>query len=144
MVVLMWNPAISNVKEDYFIKWCEVAKKFGPAAIDVGWSVWDYKDVKPGDTFVLVKVGEPLTGIVMAGNVRSYPYQDEDWSGHGRITHYVDLSVTMILNPYEGHIIPTSVLQEVAPDFDWSGGHSGRILAEKDATAVQRLIQDVP
>ena len=43
------------------------------------------------------QVWEPFTdattGICMVGTFASEPYQDEDWSGKGRVTYYADLDI---------------------------------------------------
>ncbi|MGM9864970.1 MAG: hypothetical protein ACI30P_01675 [Muribaculaceae bacterium] len=62
-VVLMWNPKISSVKESDYEEWfdglCTFREKF------FNWSVWDYKHVGYGDRFILMRVRDEKTGIVM-------------------------------------------------------------------------------
>ena len=134
--ILMWNPAISSMKlerhnEDVKYMLTEY----------FNWSVWDYKKAKCGDRFFLVRVGEGNTGIVMSGVFDSHPYVGEDWSGKGRQTFYMDMIPNLILNPETAPMLTTMELQEAIPSFDWSGGHSGRLLTEDEARTLETLWQ---
>lgn len=132
--ILMWNPAISSV----------TLKDHNQSIPNMltgcfNWSVWDYEKAKVGDRFFMVRVGEGKTGIVMSGTFTSMPYEDEDWSGKGRQTFYMDMEPNVIINPDEAPMLTTAELQEAVPSFDWTSGHSGRILTTKEAIAVEQL-----
>ena len=132
--VMMWNPAISNVK----------LKTWAAQVPDMltepfSWSVAEYDKVRIGDRFFLVRCGEGRTGIVMAGLIDSKPYGGEDWSGRGRTTLYVDLSPSLMLDPEQAPMISTAELQRAIPSFNWEGGHSGRLLGEEEAQALEAL-----
>lgn len=133
-IVLMWNPAISSVKLEEHIHSIKhmLTENFN-------WSVWDYKKAKCGDRFFLVKVGEGNTGIVMSGVFDSNPYPAEDWSGKGRQTFYMDMIPDLILDPDNAPMISTKELKDVIPTFDWSGGHSGRVLSSEEAQAIELI-----
>ena len=132
--ILMWNPAISsmslerhnsdvkNMLTEYF-----------------NWSVWEYDKAKCGDRFFLVRVGEGNTGVVMSGVFDTHPYEAADWSGKGRRTFYMDMVPNLILNPETAPMVTTKELQEAIPSFDWSGGHSGRMLTEDEARKIENL-----
>ena len=133
--VLMWNPAISSVKmEDH--------NNNIPNLLECGcnWSINEYQEAKKGDRFVMIRCGEGKTGLVMSGIFDSNPYPDSDWSGKGRKVHYMDLRPNFIANPEKADIITTSQLQEAIPGFDWSGGHSGRLLTPEQAGQLETLI----
>lgn len=100
------------------------------------WSIWEHDKAEEDDRFFMVKVGEGKTGIVMAGYFNSMPYEDKDWSGRGRRTFYIDLDICEQLDADKVDIITTETLQAELPNFDWTGGHSGRIL---DAESAEKL-----
>ena len=77
----------------------------------------------------------------MSGVFDSHPYEGKDWSGKGRRTFYMDMVPNLILNPETALMITTKELQEAIPSFDWSGGHSGRLLAEDEAQKMEMLWQ---
>ncbi len=134
-VILMWNPAFSSVKlEDHNKTVSRILTEY------FNWSVWDYKNAKCGDRFYLVKEGrEGRTGIVMSGVFDSQPYELEDWSGRGRQTFYMDMKPNVILNPDTAPMVTTEELQVAIPTFDWTGGHSGRILSKDEAMKLEEL-----
>ncbi len=136
-VILMWNPDISSVKLDdhrHGVKHM-LTEYFN-------WSVWDYQHVKCGDRFFLVRVGKGNTGIVMSGVFDSQSYEGADWSGRGRRVFYIDMLPNAIIDPEKAPILTTAELQKAIPSFDWSGGHSGRLLAEEDAKKLESLWQE--
>jgi hypothetical protein len=133
--VLMWNPAISSVKmEDHVDSIPNLLTEH------YNWSVYEYKEAKKNDRFVLIRCGEGKTGLVMSGIFDSNPYQAGDWSGKGRKVFYMDMTPNFIADPEEAEIITTQQLQEAIPSFDWSGGHSGRLLTEEQARQLEDLL----
>ena len=131
----MWNPAISSVTlEDHNATIKNILTEY------FNWSVWDYKKAKCGDRFYLVKVGKKGTkGIVMSGVFDSQPYELDDWSGRGRQTFYMDMKPSLILNPDTAPMLTSEELMKAIPTFDWTGGHSGRILSKEDAIKLEEL-----
>ena len=123
-VILFWNPEISSFKYD----------DFGYAIRNLNnepfnWSVWEHEKARKGDSFYLVKCGgEHNNGICMSGHFVSDPYLGEDWSGKGREVYYMDMKIDVAINPKYFPVLSAEDLQKVFPDFDWTGGHSGRIL----------------
>lgn len=136
-VILMWNPAISSVKLG---EHCESIETFENEYYN--WSVWEHEKAKCGDRFFLVRVGEGKTGIVMSGVFDSQPYISDDWSGRGRLTYYMDMLPNVILDPDEAPMVTTEQLSEAIPSFDWSGGHSGRVLDKEDASKLETIWKD--
>jgi ribA/ribD-fused uncharacterized protein len=64
----------------------------------------------------------------MSGHFISDPYLGEDWSGKGREVYYMDMKIDVAINPKYFPVLTSEELQKVFPEFDWTGGHSGRIL----------------
>lgn len=132
--ILMWNPAISSYKMEYL----ESEMEDFPYS-DYNWSVWEHEKAHEGDRFFLVRVGEGNTGVVMSGYFSSDPYEGEDWSGKGRKTFYMDMAPDHIFHPEKTDILTTEQLTAAIPDFDWTGGHSGRMLTEEQAERLETL-----
>ena len=134
-VILMWNPSISSVTlEDHNAAVKRMLTEY------FNWSVWDHKNAKCGDRFYLVKVGKDgHNGIVMSGVFDSQPYESDDWSGRGRQTFYMDMQPNLILNPDTAPMLTTEELMKAIPTFDWTGGHSGRILSKENAMKLEGL-----
>ena len=134
--VLMWNPDISNVKlEDHAL----LIPSF--MVEHFRWSVYEHEEAKKNDRFVMVRCGEGKTGLVMSGIFDSNPYKVDDWSGKGREVHYMELQPNFIADPEHAPIITTEELQEAIPDFEWTGGHSGRQLNAEQAQKLDQLIR---
>lgn len=132
--ILMWNPAISSVTlDDHNNSVSSMLSEY------FNWSVWDHEKAQIGDRFFLVRVGEGKTGIVMSGTFSSMPYEADDWSGKGRQTFYMDMEPNVILNPEVAPMVSTEDLQKAVPSFDWAGGHSGRLLNDIEAKAIEKL-----
>lgn len=132
--ILMWNPDISSVSlEDHNATIPVMLTEY------FNWSIWEHERAGIGDHFFLVRCGEGNTGVVMSGVFDSIPYQDEDWSGHGRETYYIDMIPNLILNPETAPMITTEQLQKAIPSFDWTGGHSGRLLSLDEAKTLESL-----
>lgn len=155
-IILMWNPAISSYKMEDFKKLlkhvdgsCQVAEteaedddaKGEDSENDtyINWSVWEYEKAHWNDRFFLVRVGEGNTGIAMSGTFGSDPYEDEDWSGKGRKTFYMDLEMEAIIDIDLAPYISTEQLMNELPGFDWAGGYSGRVLEEDTAEKLEAI-----
>ena len=131
---MMWNPDISNWKmNDFELLLCHFPY------VKFCWAIYDYKKVDDGDRFFLVRCGEGETGIVMSGTISSKPYKGEDWSGKGREVYYVKLELGTMIHPDNEEIITTEELEEAIPNFDWRGGHSGRLLDKMSAGKLELL-----
>lgn len=133
-IILMWNPGISSSKmADHNASiprmlWAEY-----------NWSVWEHDKARMGDKFYLVRCGEGRTGIAMSGVFTSHPYEAGDWSGRGRQTFYMEMLPNVILNPEVAPMVSTDELRAAIPDFEWGGGHSGRLLSREDSKKLEAL-----
>lgn len=125
--ILEWRPSISSYRMEDFendINYIDYG--------EFNWSVWDWTRARSGDNFYLVKCGEGRTGIVMKGFFTSEPYEADDWSGKNRNVHYMDLRPTFMIHPQSPlGLLGCDFLTEVMPDFQWDGGHSGRMLPDE-------------
>lgn len=142
-VVLMWNPAISSFHKEDLSKCIQVLDSYNEEDcpneyLNLNWSIWDHEQVKDGDRFFMVKVGEGKTGIVMAGTIQSNPYKDKDWSGKDREVYYADLFCECIVDIETAPYISTQELKEAMPEFDWTGGHSGRAIEDSMAFKLEK------
>ena len=132
-VILFWNPAISSYTLERF--------KNDLTNLDdtYDWSVWEHDKAKYGDRFFLVRCGEGNTGICMSGRFSSHPFIGEDWSGRGREVYYMKMLPDYIIDSEVNPILTTKELQKAIPDFNWTGGHSGRILPPEQAVVLEKL-----
>ena len=134
--ILFWNPGISSYTIERLREDLEVEQHVS------NWSVWEHKKAHKGDRFFMVRCGEGKTGICMSGFFSSEPYQDEDWSGKGRVVYYMDLSADFVIDPDILPILSTEILSQKIPSFDWSGGHSGRLLPAQKAKKLEKLWEE--
>lgn len=135
-VILMWNPSISSYKVEQFE---EELAAFGSLDMWYNWSVYDWQNSHEGDRFYLVRVGQGNTGIVMSGYFSSDPYIMDDWSGRNRIVYYQDMEPDVIINSDKVPTLTTAELMANLPGFDWTGGHSGRLLDNELAYKLEDL-----
>lgn len=131
--ILFWNPDVSS----YTLE--RMRDDLEHCAHVSNWSVWQHDLAHKGDRFFMVRCGQGKTGICMSGRFRSEPYQDEDWAGKGREVYYMDLWADTVIDPDFLPILSTDELTNQIPSFDWNGGHSGRLLPEKDAEKLEEL-----
>ena len=135
MFVLEWNPEISSYRMEDFTA---DLKNFDGEWFN--WSVWDWKEAHEGDLFYLIKCGgEGPNGVVMQGHFVSEPYAGEDWSGKGRLTYYIDMDVEYMIHPLCNELLTTETLDEAMPDFQWKGGHSGRVVPFEYALKLEEM-----
>lgn len=135
-IILFWNPAISSYKFDDFQRELEEVSEFDD---NMNWSVWEHEKAHAGDRFFMVRCGIGNTGICMSGYFSSAPYQGEDWSGKGREIYYMNLEPDVMIHSEYLPILTTKELSEAIPSFDWTGGHSGRLLDKQDAEILENL-----
>ena len=116
-VIFKWNPAFSSYSMMHYLNDLNYLREYG--LFDYNWSVWDWQQIHEGDRFYMVKVGRyGQTGIVASGEITSDPYKDEDWSGKGRETYYVDFEPDVLLNPDALPILTCRELAAAIPDFE--------------------------
>lgn len=136
-IILMWDPAIPPVS---YREYKEYFRDLDFSYLN--WSVRDWKKARAGDRFFLVRVGKQGAsgkgnGIVMSGYLVSDPYRGTDWSGKGREVYYADLQPDYMFDTRKVTTLTDEFLSQAIPGFDWTGGHSGRILPAKDARVLE-------
>lgn len=151
-IILFWNPSISS----YTIDRLTNDIHYQVLNDDFDWSIRDHQQLHQGDRFFMVRCknkpvpgqlnqwGKQLwapttdahTGICMAGTFISDPYRGEDWSGKGREVYYAQMYLDVALNPNTMPVLTSDKLAEAIPDFDWTGGSSGRLI---DDAAAEKL-----
>ena len=137
-VILMWNPSISDyVMDDFELDLEMIAESYGD--VDFSWEVWDHENVKYGDVFYMIKVGPGVNGVVMHGSFDSSPYEGEDWSARGRKVFYSKLDIDEMIHPDKCPLLTSDELAAEIADFDWYGGHSGRVLTKDQAKKISIL-----
>ena len=132
-VILFWNPAISSYTLERYEQDIKTVDE------TFNWSVWEHEKAKYGDRFFLVRCGEGNVGICMSGHFTSIPYRGEDWAGRGREVYYMDMRPDVMIHPEYYPVLSIEELQKAIPDFNWNGGHSGRILDPADAEKLELL-----
>lgn len=133
-VILFWNPEISSFKVDAYQSLLEHMDYS-----DMNWSIHEHEKVHFGDRFFMVCCGKETAGVCMSGYIVSEPYIDEDWAGKDRVVYYADIAIDCMINPTCLPILPSEEIMKEIPDFDWLGGHSGRILAPEAAVKLEAL-----
>lgn len=156
--ILFWNPDISSYKIEEHLNLMKGDAVYG----SFNWSVWEHQFAHEGDRFFMVRcknkpvpgklnkwgkqIWEPVvddtTGICMSGVFTSEPYPGEDWSGKGRETYYMDMDIQYGSDPNKFVIVKSVELQAAIPTFDWSGGHSGRLLDKVSAKKLETLFEE--
>lgn len=133
--LLYWNPHFSSYKIERFLRDFEFSEgrdvltedDFWDRSPDnFNWSVAEHEKAHAGDRFFFIRVGfEKPTGMVGVGTFTSDPYLDEDWSGQGRKTYYMDMEWESVVNPTSDKIFKTERLKELVPEVDWTKGEAG-------------------
>ena len=133
--ILFWNPAISSYTMERF------KDDFNNHGQVGNWSFHEHEKVKYGDKFYMVRCGEGNVGIVMQGIIESRCYEAEDWSPKNRKPiFYADIWGNVVIDSDNApKLLTPAILTEAIPDFNWYGGHSGRLLSDKDANILNKL-----
>lgn len=133
-IILFWNPEVSSFKIDDYQSLLEHRH------IDhMNWSIWEHEKAHFGDRFFMVCCGRKNAGVCMSGYIVSEPYIDKDWAGKDRVVHYADIAIDYMINPTSLPILPSEEIMQEIPNFDWLGGHSGRVLAPEAAVKLETL-----
>ena len=135
--ILMWDPELSSIDyENMMILFRQ------PVGVGCNWIVWEWEKAHAGDRFFMVRVGEEGlhgkgNGVVMSGYLTSEPYRGRDWSGRGLEVYYMDLQPDYLFDTEKTRTLTDDFLRESFPQFDWTGGHSGRLLDADTALLLE-------
>ncbi len=134
--IFFWNPDISNVTKERFND-----EYFNNGGF-FNWSINEYEHVAEGDDFYMVVCG-PINAVVAKGVIQSEAYQAQDWSPKKRKPiYYVDLETYVAVNPfYTDNLLTADELTKAMPDFNWFGGHSGRLLRADYAETLDEMFK---
>ena len=138
--LMRWNPSISSFTEDDY-KECVATMRDGNFRIN--WSIFEWEEVRRGDEFYMLRVGDEKAGIVFRGLFISEPYVMDDWAGTSKRRLYMDMAC---MKPVAHDAIPPlslSKLQESIPDFDWTKGHSGFLLSDDVDARLHEMWEEV-
>ena len=133
-VILFWNPEISSYKMEDFQYELERM-----SYAHMNWSIYEHEKTHFGDRFFMVCCGKKHAGICMSGYIISEPYIGADWSGKDRVVYYADIRPDYMINPTCLPILSSEEIKREIPDFDWLGGHSGRLLNPESAVKLEAL-----
>lgn len=133
-IILFWNPEVSSFKMEDFQQLLENMERE-----HMNWSIHEHEKAHFGDRFFMVCCGRKSAGVCMSGYLVSEPYVDTDWAGKDRVVYYADIAMDYMINPTCLPILPSEEIMKEIPDFDWLGGHSGRVLAPEAAVRLEAL-----
>ena len=133
-IILFWNPEVSSFKMGDYQRLLENME-----CEHMNWSIHEHEKAHFGDRFFMVCSGRKSAGVCMSGYLVSEPYVDTDWAGKGRVVYYADIAMDYMINPTCLPILPSEEIMKEIPDFDWLGGHSGRVLAPDAAVRLEAL-----
>ena len=113
--ILRWNPKISSHKMKQHKEFCE---KIIDGSIFYAWSVQEWRKVKPGDAFVLLKVGTKNDGIAMIGKFITKSYSAESWRKDGTMEHYADIQIFFACDPTKKKSFRSIYFENKFPEID--------------------------
>ena len=147
--LLYWNPYFSSYKLDRFLNDFDFEEGkevltnedvWHHSPDNFNWSIVEHEKAHGGDRFIFIKVGyEKPTGIVGIGNFKSNPYEEEDWSGQGRVIYYMDMEWESVVKPDTDKVLPTSQLIEAIPEVEWTKGKAGVEVTPEIAAKIEAL-----
>jgi hypothetical protein len=127
--LMRWNPNISTYTREDFEQDMKSFVKKGSAPNDMNWTVYEDKDVKPGDLFFLAQVGCEMNGIVWGGIIDDEPYEMQMDDGTRLPRRFVDTVVQFMQRIEKKRILTKDTLCKSVPEIDWEKGHSGVLLS---------------
>ena len=132
--ILFWNPAISNLSLKAYSR--EYLRNVGNV---ITWELREFEAAEPGDRVFWLRCGEGKAGILMVGSIYESAFQDVHWKNPDEMSSYAPFLVEYAVDPEEVPIITTEMLQKEMPDFDWTGGASGRLLSPEYAEKLELM-----
>ena len=139
--LIFWNPDISSMtRERMTDEMSEIIFNGGM----FNWSFWEHENVKPGDTCYMVRCGDHTGphGVMLRAKIISKPYVDEDWSGRGRKIYYADWFPQEFIDTEYENPLSVDVLEQLMPEVNWRGGHSGRELQPDYESILEKAWYD--
>lgn len=136
LYILRWNPNISSYTMRQHNRVLN-AKRSGHYFQNTNWSVYEWKNVKPGDMYILLQVGTENDGIAKIGKFISLPYSGRSWRRDGTKVYYADMNVFDVFETEHNVQLPASVFESEFSQINWHGGHSGEMI---DVDTAEKLL----
>jgi hypothetical protein len=93
------------------------------------WSTGNSKQLKPGDRFYLIRLGDGPRGIFASGRilseVREGPHFAPERAAAGETRRYVEIRYDELLNPWTDGLLTQAALVEQFKEVEWSPQSSG-------------------
>ena len=140
LFVLRWNPGISSFTEERFQEGMRLLNRRGSDALGFDWSIWEHEAVRPGDWWVMLRVGTDADGVVGAGVFTSTCYPGLSWRGDGKQIWYADMAILWFQDPSRSGLLRAEALEPDFPELEWHGGHAG---VRVDAALAERLVRRI-
>lgn len=133
--IFFWDPDISSLTKDSYMETFQEGAFFN-------WSIYEHEHVQTGDEFYMVICGS-INAIIAKGFTHSEAWEANDWSPKLRKNiYYVDLGTSVAINPFlTDTLLSGDEVEKVIPDFDWHGGHSGRLLSSENAAKLDEIFE---
>ncbi len=144
LFILRWNPDISSFMEERFEEGVKLLNRKGSESLGFNWSIWEHEAVRPGDWWVLCRVGNGVEGIVGAGRFASAAYQAASWRGDGKTIWYADMEILWFQDPGRSGALRAADLEKDFPEVDWHGGHAGvAVPADTAEWLAERVVREM-
>ena len=132
--ILFWDTNVSEYTVEDFQEDIDSFDDY-----DTPWKVWEHDDASCGDRFFVIRLGEGKTGICMSGYFSSDPFKYNYGDDDNEEVFCMRVDPEVMLNPDYCPLLSTDRLSRAIPAFDWTGGHSGRQLDEKQARKLESI-----
>ena len=144
LYILRWNPQISSYKTEDFQQRLKRIGRKGCCGLMMNWSIYEHKNLKPGDWFIFSRVGGNDDGIAGLGRFTSLPYPGDSWRRDGTQIMYADMVTLMLNDPTQSGMWKAEALETDFPENDWHGGHAGVPIAPDVAERLSiKLAKDL-
>lgn len=105
--------------------------------------------LREGDTFYLIQLGQDPRGLIARGNIASSTYEDDHYdterAANGDRKNFVDITLTDLRDPKADSFISLADLQAGTTDDQvWSPQSSGIRIKSRSATRVSKLWDKLP
>lgn len=141
LYILRWNPNISSYKTENHLELISHIKNQEQPA-DFNWSIREYEELDKNDMFILQQVGTDNDGIAMIGKFKSACYENDSWRNDGSKLYYADMWIMDAFDCNNENPLPAKRYEQLFPEIEWHGGHSGVIVGEEKDDKVVNQIED--
>jgi 5-methylcytosine-specific restriction protein A len=130
--LLIWNP--KNYHYEHLHDQIDEIREYGAAKSD--WSTGSRKNIQPGDSLYLMRLGVNPRGIIGFGVATSYVYQLAHWGDSNRDANYVSLDLHALLDAETQSILDLETLKKSFPEFGWTPQGSGVHIPDEIAESL--------